>query len=69
MGCVAGQHADDMDCAMRYARSTREAFASERFPAVFGPYRRESSFIGQAIRCAALLGLFAFIGTLIGAGF
>lgn len=54
---------------MRYARSTREAFPCERFPAVFGPYRRRSGFIAQALRTAAVLGLFAFIGALIGAGF
>lgn len=26
----------------RFYRSTREAFPAERFPAVFGPYRRKS---------------------------
>jgi hypothetical protein len=54
---------------MRFARSTREAFASERFPACFGPYRRESGFIRQAIGTVCVLGLFAIIGALIGAGF
>lgn len=53
---------------MRYARSTREAFPCERFPALFGPYRRDT-FISQLLRTAAVLGLFAFIGALIGAGF
>ena len=54
---------------VRYARSTREAFPCERFPACFGPYRRESGFIRQAIGTVCVLGLFCFIGALIGAGF
>lgn len=53
----------------RYYRSTRAAFPSERFPACFGPYRRPSGFIGQAVRTVCVLGLFVFIGALIGAGF
>jgi hypothetical protein len=32
-------------------RSTREAFVSERFPAVFGPYRR--AFLSRAARLAS----------------
>ena len=68
MAGVALQRADVV-AAMRFARSTREAFASERFPACFGPYRRESGFIRQAIGTVCVLGLFAIIGALIGAGF
>lgn len=52
----------------RFHRSTREAFPVERFPAVFGPYRRQSvarPFIGLLLTLA----LFAFIGALVGAGF
>lgn len=51
----------------RFYRSTAEAFPCERFPAVFGPYRRESSFLRQALAAVCVLGLFAFIGALIGA--
>ena len=49
---------------MRYARSTREAFPVERFPAMFGPYRRDT-FARQLARVSAWLGAFAFIGVLI----
>lgn len=50
---------------MRYARSTREAFPVERFPACFGPYSRPT-FLRQAARVFAWLAAFAFIGALIG---
>jgi hypothetical protein len=53
----------------RFPRSLADAFPSERFVALHGPYRRESGFIRQAIGTACVLGLFAFIGALIGAGF
>ena len=53
----------------RFPRTLADAFPCERFPAVFGPYRRESGFIRQAIGTAAVLGLFAIIGALAGAGF
>lgn len=52
----------------RFHRTTREAFPVERFPAVFGPYRRPS-FTRQAVRVAAWLAAFAFVGALMGAGF
>jgi hypothetical protein len=58
-----------VDVVSRYYRSTRAAFPSERFPACFGPYRRESGFIRQAIGTVCVLGLFAIIGALIGASF
>ncbi len=53
----------------RFSRSTREAFACERYPACFGPYKRRSGAIRQAIGTVCVLGLFAIIGALIGAGF
>ncbi len=53
----------------RFPRTLADAFPSERFPACFGPYRRQYGFIGQALRTVCVLGLFAFIGALIGAGF
>lgn len=49
---------------MRYARSTREAFPVERFPACFGPYRRDT-FTRQLLRAVVCLGSFALIGALI----
>lgn len=52
----------------RHFRSTREAFPVERFPAVFGPYRRPT-FARQLARVIAWLGAFAFVGALIGASF
>ena len=48
----------------RHYRSTREAFPVERFPAVFGPYRR-NTFARQAARVTAWLGAFALMGVLI----
>jgi hypothetical protein len=52
----------------RYYRSTREAFPCERFPATFGPYRRDS-FTRQLLRAAVCLGSFIAIGALVGAAF
>jgi hypothetical protein len=51
----------------RHFRSTREAFPVERFPALFGPYKRPR-FSSLLIRAAALLMLFASLGALIGLG-
>ena len=51
----------------RFYRSTREAFPCERFPATFGPYRR-NSFVRQAARVSAWLALFAIIGALMAQG-
>ena len=48
----------------RYYRSTREAFPCERFPATFGPYRR-NTFARQLARVSAWLGAFALMGVLI----
>lgn len=45
-------------------RSTREAFPVERFPALFGPYRR-TTFARQLARVAAWFGAFAAIGVLL----
>lgn len=48
----------------RYFRSTREAFPCERFPATFGPYRRNT--VGrQLARVSGWLGAFALLGALI----
>ena len=52
----------------RYYRSTREAFPCERFPATFGPYRRDT-FTRQLLRAVACLGCFALIGAIVGASF
>lgn len=52
----------------RHYRSTREAFPVERFPAIFGPYRRDS-FIRQAGRVAAWLLAIVVIGAVIGTRF
>jgi hypothetical protein len=43
-------------------RSTREAFVSERFPAVFGPYRR--GFGGRAWRLTSHVLFWALIAGL-----
>lgn len=48
----------------RFYRSTAEAFPCERFPAVFGPYRRDT-FTRQLLRAVVCLGSFALIGVLI----
>ena len=53
----------------RFPRTLADAFPSERFVAMRGPYRRESGFIRQALGAVCVLGLFCFIGALIGAGF
>jgi hypothetical protein len=53
----------------RFPRTLADAFPSERFCAMRGPYRRESGFLRQAIGTVCVLGLFAIIGALIGAGF
>lgn len=52
----------------RFPRSLAEAYPCERFPATEGPYRR-NTFARQAMRVAAWLGAFAFVGALIGASF
>jgi len=49
----------------RFYRSTREAFPVERFPAVFGPYRKRSSALAELAQAAAALALFALLGVLI----
>lgn len=52
----------------RFPRSTREAFACERFPAIFGPYRppsRAMTWLGLACTlalCAAIGVLLAWRG-------
>lgn len=47
----------------RYFRSTREAFPVERFPALFGPYRRPS--LGAAmLKGATFVLLLASIGVM-----
>jgi len=48
----------------RHPRSLAEAFPCERFPATFGPYRR-NTFARQLARVSVWLGAFAFIGALI----
>lgn len=52
----------------RYYRSTREAFPCERFPALSGPYRRDT-FTRQLLRAALCLGSFIVIGAIVGASF
>ena len=52
----------------RYYRSTREAFPCERFPALSGPYRRDT-FTRQLLRAAVCLGCFVLIGAIVGASF
>jgi len=49
---------------LRFPRSTREAFPCERFPATFGPYRR-NTFARQLARVSVWLGAFALMGVLI----
>lgn len=48
----------------RHYRSTREAFPVERYPSMFGPYRRDT-FARQLVRLIVLLGAFALMGVLI----
>jgi hypothetical protein len=53
---------------MRYYRSTREAFACERHPAVFGPYRRIGGRFWPEVYVAGTLALFGGIGALLALG-
>lgn len=39
---------------MRFYRSTREAFACERFPALFGPYRRAGERVADVLLAVVL---------------
>lgn len=39
---------------MRFARSTREAFADERYWAMFGPYRRHGESVGDVLFAVVL---------------
>lgn len=48
----------------RFHRSTREAFAAERFPALFGPFRRRRQLRGM-LTTGAALALWAGIGVLL----
>lgn len=48
----------------RFYRTTREAFPCERFPAVFGPYRKPSSALVEVAQLAAILVLFAILGVI-----
>lgn len=52
----------------RYYRSTAEAFPVERFPALYGPYRRDT-FARQLLRAVVCIGCLVFIGALVGASF
>jgi len=45
----------------RFARSTREAFPCERYPAVFGPYSRPPMW-------RAVVGFLAFFALIAGLG-
>ena len=49
----------------RFYRTTREAFPIERFPAVFGPYRKRSIALAELAQAALCLSLFALLGVLI----
>jgi hypothetical protein len=72
VGRVAVQPADVVafwGAAVKFSRSLSEAFACERYAACFGPYKRRSGAIRQAIGTVCVLGLFCFIGALIGASF
>ena len=51
------------NAGLRFYRSTREAFASERFPAVFGPYRRLRW--GQTAVIVATMAIWAAIGVML----
>lgn len=53
-----------MTAPARFARSTREAFACERFPAVEGPYRPPARWLPLA-GWVSLFGLLAAIGVLL----
>jgi hypothetical protein len=68
---MAGRPADVVAAGhlMRFSRSLSEAFACERYAACFGPYKRRSGAIRQAIGTVCVLVLFCVIGALIGAGF
>lgn len=37
-----------------YPRTLAEAFPDERFPAMFGPYRRSRRWLVRAVGCAVL---------------
>jgi hypothetical protein len=50
----------------RFYRSTREAFPVERFPAVFGPYRRPTSALWSLLQVVGYVGTLALIGAMIG---
>ena len=52
----------------RFYRSTAEAFPVERFPALYGPYRRDT-FTRQLARVVVWLAAFATVGALIGVSF
>jgi hypothetical protein len=54
---------------MRYYRSTREAFAAERHPAVFGPYKTTAhSRLIRTLYVAGTLAMFAGIGAILALG-
>lgn len=48
----------------RFYRSTREAFPVERFPAVFGPYRKPSSALSELAQLVGVVALFATLGVI-----
>jgi hypothetical protein len=48
----------------RFPRSTREAFPCERFPAMFGPYKRDT-FTRQLARALVWFVSFAAIGLIL----
>jgi hypothetical protein len=48
----------------RFYRSTREAFPCERYPALFGPYRRDT-FTRRIARGLAWFVSFAAIGLIL----
>lgn len=50
---------DTMHDYRTFPRSLAEAFADERFPAMFGPYRRSRRRLVRAIGAAVLLALIA----------
>ena len=52
----------------RFFRSTREAFAHERFPAIEGPYRRPTIW-RAVLGFVAFFALIVLIGVIAGAGF
>ncbi len=49
----------------RFPRTLAEAFPSERYAAIQGPYKRTASALIEAVQTVAILAAFAGLGVLI----